>query len=708
MSFANSTFLWALPLGAIPIIIYYLMRFRSLKVVWGANYVLERALERLRKELQLEQIILIALRVLACLAVVMLFARPISSARSALVSSTGVHRVIIVDASYSMLAGNRDDTRWDRAKVTLKSLVRTWGRGEKWSLYLLGEVPEWIVDGATIETPEETAAVIDGLRTSECKVSLSKALEVAAQKFANEAIELYVVADDQALSWQGIDGVVLPEGWAEGLYWVNPSLESRENLAVTSVRFAHGRTLAKHPSRVFVSVQNLGSKPVQDAEVEILLDGAFYGREAISLLPGQEGSIHLDIVFSEPGSHYVTTRLRSDALEFDNRMSAGIDVAKRLKVLVLRSPEKTGKFDSAWGFIEIAGRIEAMVDEDDEPLFSMGPIAFALSEDDLKDGQLSDVDAVLFDGGSPMTPELVVKLSHYVSDGGGLVLAADEAVDLKMWNELFGRARLMPAPLKKIVVETIGGKRFKALMRTEFGHPALRAFETDEDGDLAHAKFYSWCEFGELPEGAAVLAKFSDRQPFLLGKRSQLGTVLLLASGLNGLGNNLIVREFYFPLIFRLFSEAGSGRIFPRTVSRGEPIALRIGESEGVRGATLTTEGRDPVTLTPQKTDGELRAVASQGSPVTGLCSILVVRNDGSSRVYYGVQGERMDSDLTAISSKTRTVMTDRLGLVEVSDWQQLDEILKAQRGGAEWHHWVALLLLAFLFGEMFMELRFV
>jgi len=375
---------------------------------------------------------------------------------------------------------------------------------------------------------------------------------------------------------------------------------------------------------------------------------------------------------------------------------------------VLRSPEKKGKFDSAWGFLEIAGRIETMADEDDEPLFSMGPIAFSLCEDELRDEQLAGADAVLFDGGSPLTPELAVKLSHYVSSGGGLVLAADESVDLQRWNELFGRARLMPAPLRKIVVETIGGKRFKTLMRTEFDDPAFRAFETDEDGDLAHAKFYSWCEFGELPEEASVLAKFSDRQSFLVGKRSQLGTVLLLGSGLNGLGNNLIVREFYFPLIFRLFSEAGSGRVFPRTVPRGEPIALRIGEPEGVRGATLTIEGRDPVTLTPQEAAGELRAIASQGSPVTGLCSVLVVRNDGSSRVYYGVQGERMDSDLTAVPSKTRGVIAERLGLVEVSDWTQLDEILKAQRGGAEWHHWVALLLLALLFGEMLMELRFV
>ena len=58
MNFFYPSFLWALSLGAIPIIIYYLMRFRSLKVDWGATYVLERALQRLRKKLYLEQLIL--------------------------------------------------------------------------------------------------------------------------------------------------------------------------------------------------------------------------------------------------------------------------------------------------------------------------------------------------------------------------------------------------------------------------------------------------------------------------------------------------------------------------------------------------------------------------------------------------------------------------------------------------------------------------
>jgi len=56
--------------------------YRSLKVVWGANYVLELALARLKKRMYLDQFLLLALRTLAALALVIAFARPASYAKT--------------------------------------------------------------------------------------------------------------------------------------------------------------------------------------------------------------------------------------------------------------------------------------------------------------------------------------------------------------------------------------------------------------------------------------------------------------------------------------------------------------------------------------------------------------------------------------------------------------------------------------------------
>ncbi|MBF0245111.1 MAG: hypothetical protein HQL31_07540, partial [Planctomycetes bacterium] len=55
MNFLNGAFLYALPLGLIPVLIYFLLRYRSLKVTWGATYILERALGRIKKLLFLKQ-----------------------------------------------------------------------------------------------------------------------------------------------------------------------------------------------------------------------------------------------------------------------------------------------------------------------------------------------------------------------------------------------------------------------------------------------------------------------------------------------------------------------------------------------------------------------------------------------------------------------------------------------------------------------------
>jgi len=708
MRFINPSFLWALPLGLIPIIIYYLMRYRSLKVVWGANYVLERALERLKKKVYIEQLILLALRVLACVALVVAFARPALKSRAALVSGSGVNHVVILDGSYSMLAGEQNARRWDQATTALKQLTATWGRGEAWSLLLMEEDPRWVVESAPMTTAKEAAAIIDALAPGESAASLSRAFDAVRDRFPSDELEIYVFADDQASTWQGMEKVGWPRNRSAAVYWVNPPLPDRGNLAVTAVRPAGDRGLLGHPSRAFVSVRNFGAEPVKDAPVELLLDGAFFARQAVSLLPGQERWLHFDVAFETPGPHYLTARLGRDALDFDNRLSAGIEVADRLSVLVLRDRGRTGKFDSAWEFLQIAGRIEQMTDEDGARMFTMGPLLFSLGEDECTPEALREHDVVLLDGGRTLTPQLASGLQAYVAGSGGLMIAADELIDKTAWNELLGRHGLLPAPLGNLRVEALGGEEFQTLSRAQFGGPALRAFETDEDGDIANARFYSWYELGDAAASATVLASFGDRTPYALSKRMEPGCVVLLAAGLNGRGSNLVVREFYLPLLFRLFAEASAGGVYPRTVAKGQPIRLRLRSAASVRAVTFNAEGRDAVPLALERSDGEAVARAPAELSATGLCSLLVLREGGAERVWFGVQGPRVDSDLSPVTEESKKTVRKALGLAEARNWEQLDELLKSSRRGREWHHWVLVALLALLFGEMLMQRRFI
>ena len=720
MTFLNPHILWALPFVAVPIIIYYLMRYRSLDEPWGANYVLERALERLRKSLYLEQILLIALRCLACGLLVVAFARPLWTAGEAVLRGGDRHHVVILDASYSMRAGTggssttgEQNDRWARATGVLANLVQSWGRGAKWSLLVLGELPgeseegprnfRWVVEGEQIASPARAVETIKGLRPGEAGASLADALQSVTGRFGEEKLDIYFLSDDQASTWQGMEGTQWPDLNTTPLYRVNVAGEQRDNLAVTAVEPSSRVVLGGQPVSLFVSVRNFGTARVRDETIRVLCDGKFREETTVSLLPGQETDLAVEVTFDEPGSHRVSARLGRDRLPFDDLLTAAVEVVENIDVLVLREAHPDDKFDSPWGFLRVFERLEQ------EGV--AGKIRFRSSNGELTPERLQDVEVVVLDGGRTVGPDLPQKLRGWLASGGGLILAVDDRVDPAQWNARLGNAGLLPATVGKVRVNSFDSEDYRTLARSRFGGPMLRTFADVAEGDISRARFFSWAELADPAPGATVLARFDDDGPFAVARELSPGRVLLLAAGLSGRNNNLVVREFFLPLIHRLFSGAASGTIFPRTLGEVRVARLRIEDLDIVRGITFDPGGGEPVTLQPQTREGvTLAALDTDSVRVggSGACSMLVMRRGDRRRVWYGVQRKRMDSDLRPVSDELVAEARENLSLTEAGGWEELQGALRSESGGQEWYAWAVLALLAALFGEMFMQRRFV
>ncbi|MFO7872004.1 MAG: VWA domain-containing protein [Kiritimatiellia bacterium] len=709
MSFVHPALLYALALGAIPIIIYYLMRFRSLKVPWGANYVLERALERLKKHLYLEQIILIALRVLALAALVTAFARPITRAATAALTGTGVHRVLLVDGSYSMLAGEGKKTQWRKAGEVMNKLTATWGRGEKWSLCLAGRAPRWIVGDAPVESAEQSAEIIESLEPEETGISLAAALEEVLNRVGGRKTEIYIVGDDQAVSWRGMDKVEIPAGGDLTFYWVNVSTADRENAAVTRVEVSHERVLAGHPCRVFVRVKNFAETPVEDLEVDIMAGGRHASKKRLSLLPGQEAWAHADIRFEETGSHYVSGRLADDVLPYDNTMSAGLEVTDGLSVLVIRDPAKSGKFDSSFGFLQLMAQVSERMEQSGgtysrRARFEVLPPC----PPDCPGEKMREADIVIVDGGSSLSASLAEKLHGFVRSGGCVLLAPDDTVNSGSWNDILAGSGIMPARLGPLHVEPLGGEEFQQLSRSGFKTAPLRSFETMDDGDITAVRFYSWFELREPAEDCGVLASFNDGSPFALVREQGIGSVILLAAGLNCRNNSLIVRETGYALAARVLMAGHSAGIYPRTVATGVPVKLRLKEEKAPAGVQFDTGGGESRSMNVENTSWGPVATLPGGADRSGHASVLVVRTDGHERFWYGIQGARTDSDLAPMQADLKTRVVEKLELAEAASWDELNTILASSRRGRERYGWVMGVLLALLLGEMAMQRRFV
>lgn len=715
MMFLQTGLLWALPFALAPLLIYFLMRYRSLRVTWGANYVLERALARLQKKIYLEQILLIVLRTLAAVAIVLAFARPASKQKSAAAADAGIHHVLVVDGSASMQAGEPGHTRWDRAREVLNRYAASWSRGERWSLCVVGEKPVWQVDGETHLDPARTRAILNGVKPGEGRVSWARTLPLIRDKLSGPGVEWVLVSDDQAIAWEGVEKPGVAGVGALSGYWVNTARADYENSAVLQARFGSSLGVVGQPCRIYVDIRHYGSAPVEGVPLEVLRDGAFYARELVSLLPGQTRTLSFDVTFDEPGSHYAAVRLGKDMLGSDNVAHAGIDIRPAVKVVLLRDPGRSGKLDSAWPLLELsaralrgeAGKSRGTPDAQAATTAS-APLIPQLKEGVLKTGDLAGVDVVVLDGGRSLTSADGGLLRDYVSSGGTLILAPDAATDVLSWNRILAERRLLPAPLIRFRTERLAGDRFQTLTRSDWPLSAMRIFETDEEGDIGHVRFYAWCEFGKPNAGAEVVKTFADKTPFLVRQDERPGAVLLLAGGLSGGAGNLMAREFCLSYLMRLLTDAASGSVLPRVVSNGEAALLSFRPPPDFKGAAFQLDSQEPVGVSWRRVKAGMLATAPVPAGVWGLGAFLVLRESGVNRVWVGVQGEREDSDLRPLSPDGKHRIKLQCPLVEVNDWPQLDEKLKAVRTGGEYHHWVILALLACLVGEMVLERRFI
>src|SRR5438552_1088805 len=101
--FSNPLMLWGAATASIPVIIHLLNRQRFKHVVWAAMHWLWASYQKTRRRVQVEQMILLAIRMLILLLLALALARPaLQACLSMIAGRPTMHRVIVLDNSYSM------------------------------------------------------------------------------------------------------------------------------------------------------------------------------------------------------------------------------------------------------------------------------------------------------------------------------------------------------------------------------------------------------------------------------------------------------------------------------------------------------------------------------------------------------------------------------------------------------------------------------
>src|SRR5688500_18316331 len=141
MSFANTILLAGALAFLIPLIIHLLNKRRVVTVRWGAMNLLHEALRQRKRNLKIEQLLLLLVRISIPIILALCLAQPILRALGQLPGLNKSKLLVVLDNSFSMRAPSDAGMLRDRARSDLRRILENLPRGSTANVVLAGSPP---------------------------------------------------------------------------------------------------------------------------------------------------------------------------------------------------------------------------------------------------------------------------------------------------------------------------------------------------------------------------------------------------------------------------------------------------------------------------------------------------------------------------------------------------------------------------------------
>jgi hypothetical protein len=619
MGFFNPALLWFALGGAVPIIIHLLHRQKFKRMRWAAMEFLLRALQKTRKRMQLENLLLLFLRVLIMILLALAIARPFF--REAPVEALGdsdTHHFFVIDQSYSMAYKRAQNTSLDVAKrAALKVLqdIRP-SEQDRFSILPLSSYPEPILVNSNRKERIQTA--INELKPSDFGTSVYATMQslrnlLESPEIRNRDRRIYLFTDLQRSGWILRDDQeakkfaellkVLSRKDNTRFYLYDAGTPDAFNHAIVDLRANEGVITTKRTTRFTAAIHNFSPLPRPAVNVGFYVNDTLVKTEPTVLPPNATTEVTFEYDFVEAAPHMVKVALEPDYLDVDDARYLAVDVKSSLRALVIDGEPKENPKES-----ETYALVLALDPGRQGLFFSVDVKTVELFNAEGLDGY----DFLVLANVQSLTSDRVEKIESFVRRGGGLFLTLGAKVDKVSFNEFFWKkgAGLSPAQLDEITGEAPGGGiergTERRISKFALGHPLFRTFQKRNMAALYDLVFYKYYKVKEF-DPDKVLASLDDNfsSPLFLEKPFEEGKVVLFTSTIDYEWNNGIqAKTPFLPLMWDLGRYLSSRPTARRNLFVGDLINIDLPVELYQPPFILETPGEGSVTLpasTPEK-----------------------------------------------------------------------------------------------------------
>lgn len=704
-----------LAVAVIPLLVHLLHRQKVTPIDWAAMQFLLDTPVNQKSRKKLDHWILMLVRMLVLAVLVTLLARP-QLPGGKFSSTMAADVAIVIDHSLSTgrISGQR--TLFDQSLDVLAQVADILPREATVSVVLAEHSPRRITKQPV--HPEEMKQILETLRQMPPGMTdgpipdaISDARELL-QRGKNFRKIVLVVSDQQRAGWRVEDQGVWRSAVGERqpgkatntdvFVIVTPPPQDMTNLSITALDLAPDVIGLLRPASATVTVANSGPANVASAPVDLVVDGRTIAQQTISnLAAGQSQSLRFDVVFDQPGSHWVRAQVNHvDALKADNTMLAAVDVLPRLPVLIidgdLATPGGASRF--------LMAALVPMTDGGGESSALIRPKIVSVSES--ADINLDDYLAIIVNDVPRLPAVMPRRLTDFALSGKGVWWICGARTDADWFNENVTRSGLIGGKLKapRQITENPPGIDVR---QPENGMVRLIAGDRNPFSSIAITQYW---DFETVGQQITVLATTTGdplviQQP--LGGNG--GRSVLWTTGVENLRwSNIVLGANFVPLAHEtLYTLAsGQGRSAVRRLDAGQPMTWTGPSNPAIESVTIARPDGKPARAPQPALVGGKFVIDYSDTFVPGLYALSFKPASIPQPVHYAVGIDKNELDPRNLSDGDVASLVERGFLRKAIAPADIATIFEAREQGTELWPYVAVLVLALLVVETWFTRR--
>ena len=602
--------IWMLGWGlaaALPILIHLWSRRKFREESWAAMEFLLAAMRKNARRIQIEQLVLLAVRT----AILVLLALALADPQLSLLSgwtggSTGGQRhvVLVLDGSYSMDYRTDGKSRFDAARELSRQVVADGRQGDGYTLVVMGQPPQ-VVIGQPAFDPEDVSEEIDALRQPHGGASLPATLaeiETILRQAAQtqpRLVQKQVVffTDLQQQTWGDVasadsrDRLARLEKLAT-LSLVDLGEPGASNLAVARLEASQPLVTSRGEVTLLAEIQSFARQDAPRQAVEFLVDGQRIADERIDIPAGGRATVSATHRFESPGDHVVEVRLAEDAVPLDNRRWLSVPVREAIRVLAVAGRPGDAR--------HVALALNPRPEE-------RGAIEVTeVGESALVETDLSQYDCVVLSNVGRFSRDEAGVLRRHLDRGGGLIVFLGDQVQPESYNQQLAgddpRERVLPVRLGELAAEA----QYR-LNPLDYRHSIVAPFRGHEASGLLTTPIWKYVKLTPFPDAKTALA-FDGGDPAMVIERIGRGQSMVFATAASPDSLDRTTNPptpwtaisswpSFPPLVHEMLSHAIAGRGAGRNLLVGDDLTGIVTGSPAGTQVTLTRPDGTPQKL---------------------------------------------------------------------------------------------------------------